>query len=99
MCIRDRIKEIVKIQVGELAARLADRRITLTLTDSALLQVATTGFDPVYGARPLKRALQKEVMNPLSAAILSGQVREGQSVEIDFAHGKFEIKTEPVVTS
>ncbi|HTQ10584.1 MAG TPA: AAA family ATPase, partial [Fimbriimonadaceae bacterium] len=83
------IKEIVKIQLRLLAARLAERRIELTLTDAASLQIATAGYDPVFGARPLKRAIQRDIMNPLAQAILRGDIREGQHVSVDFRDGEF----------
>jgi ATP-dependent Clp protease ATP-binding subunit ClpB len=90
------IKKIVAIQLDALAERLAERRITLRLTDGAALHVATTGFDPVYGARPLKRAIQREIMNPLASAILRGDVKEGQSVNIDYRDGGFVMEPESV---
>ncbi len=90
------IKKIVTLQLDLLAGRLAERRITLKLTDAATLHVATTGFDPVYGARPLKRAIQREIMNPLAAAILRGDVKEGQSVNIDYREGGFVMNPESV---
>ena len=83
------IKEIVRIQLAHLAKRLADRRIELTLTDPAILQIASAGFDPVYGARPLKRAIQRDVMNPLAQAILRGEVKDGQKVTVEYADGEF----------
>jgi ATP-dependent Clp protease ATP-binding subunit ClpB len=83
------IKEIVRIQLHQLAARLAERRIELDLTEAATLQVATAGYDPVYGARPLKRAIQKEIMNPLANRILRGEIRDGQKVVVDFREGTF----------
>jgi ATP-dependent Clp protease ATP-binding subunit ClpB len=83
------IKQIVKIQVEHLAKRLEERRINLTLSDEASLQLATAGFDPVYGARPLKRAIQREIMNPLAQAILGGEVHDGSEVEVDFKNGEF----------
>ena len=83
------IKSIVRIQVGRLMERLRDRRIELELTDAALTELATIGFDPVYGARPLKRAIQRELMNPLSKLILQGEVRDGQRVAVDYVGGAF----------
>jgi len=83
------IKRIVEIQLGLLIGRLKDRRITLQLTDAAKTQIATAGYDPVYGARPLKRAIQKEVMNPLAMKLLSGEVRDGQDVVVDVSGGEF----------
>ena len=90
------IKRIVTIQLDQLATRLAERRISLKLTDEAALQVATTGFDPVYGARPLKRAIQREIMNPLAAAILRGDVLEGQTVTIDYRNSAFVLDPQAV---
>lgn len=83
------IKQIVRIQLSGLAQRLEERRIELKLTDEAYLHLATAGFDPVYGARPLKRAIQREVMNPLAQAILGGTVRDGSAVEVDYKDGEF----------
>jgi ATP-dependent Clp protease ATP-binding subunit ClpB len=88
------IKEIVRIQLDRLAARLAERRIELQLSEEATLQIATAGFDPVYGARPLKRAIQNEVMNPLAQAILRGEVRDGQRVFVDHRDGRFVFEPE-----
>ncbi len=89
------IKEIVRLQVAQLATRLAERRIVLTVTDAALAELAAIGFDPVYGARPLKRAVQKEVMNPLALALLEGKVVDGQTVAVDFADGRFTFEPVP----
>ena len=82
------IKEIVKIQVGLLMERLADRRIQLTLSDEVLAEIATVGYDPAFGARPLKRAIQSEIMNPLAKQILSGEIKDGDSVNAELVQGK-----------
>ena len=87
------IKQIVRIQLQHLTERLQERRIELHLSDQAYLHLATSGFDPVYGARPLKRAIQREVMNPLAQAILSGDVRDGSSVHVDYADGEFTFRS------
>ena len=76
----DHLKKIVEIQMERVRARLADRHITLTLTDAARLNLVRTGFDPHYGARPLKRAIQKKVETPLGRMILKGEVRDGQQL-------------------
>jgi len=81
------IRAIVKIQLDGLIRRLADRRIELKLTDAALDHLALTGFDPVYGARPLKRAVQREVLNPLATALLRGEIKDGQTVTVDQQNG------------
>jgi ATP-dependent Clp protease ATP-binding subunit ClpB len=79
----DHLKKIVEIQLDRVRARLADRHITLALTDAARLSLVRTGFDPHYGARPLKRAIQKKVETPLGRAILKGEVRDGQHLLVD----------------
>ena len=83
------IKKIVDIQVHKLGERLRDRRIGLHLSEQALLQIATAGYDPVFGARPLKRAIQNEVMNPLAQRILKGEIADGDEVEVDYQDGRF----------
>ncbi len=80
----EHLKQIVLIQLKRLQERLADRRITLELTDAAKTHLVRVGYDPAYGARPLKRALQKEVENPLGRQILEGKIRDGQAVVVDF---------------
>jgi ATP-dependent Clp protease ATP-binding subunit ClpB len=90
------IKRIVQIQLQSLIQRLAERRIELMLTDAAAAEIATEGFDPVYGARPLKRAIQKEIVNPLSQAILKGEVRDGHRVVVDYREGSFTFSETPV---
>jgi ATP-dependent Clp protease ATP-binding subunit ClpB len=79
----EHLKQIVEIQLERLRARLADRHITLKLTDAARLNLVRTGFDPHYGARPLKRAIQKNVETPLGRMILKGEVRDGQQLVVD----------------
>jgi len=92
------IKQIVRIQLADLAKRLEERRIELRLSDEAYLHLATSGFDPVYGARPLKRAIQREIMNPMAQAILRGDIRDGTLVEVSYHDGEFHFtSSEPVV--
>jgi ATP-dependent Clp protease ATP-binding subunit ClpB len=83
------IKQIVMIQLRTLTDRLAERRIKVSLTDHASQQLASAGYDPIYGARPLKRAIQRDVVNPLAQALLRGDIREGSCVEIDYREGSF----------
>ncbi len=78
------LKQIVDIQLGRLRQRLAERKITLELTDRAKTHLVQVGYDPAYGARPLKRAIQKEVENVLGRQILEGKVRDGQTVVADY---------------
>jgi ATP-dependent Clp protease ATP-binding subunit ClpB len=73
----------VNIQLGRLAARLAERKIRLTLTDEAKAWLAGRGYDPQFGARPLKRAIQAELENPLAKAIIAGTFAEGDAVNAD----------------
>jgi ATP-dependent Clp protease ATP-binding subunit ClpB len=77
------LKQIVTIQVGHVQKRLADKKIEIELTDQAKQLMAEEGFDPVYGARPLKRVIQRDVLNPLASRILSGEIREGSHVLVD----------------
>jgi ATP-dependent Clp protease ATP-binding subunit ClpB len=78
------LKEIVVIQLKRLVDRLADRHITLELTDRAKTHLVQVGYDPSYGARPLKRAIQREIENPLGRLLLEGKVRDGQTVTADY---------------
>jgi len=84
----DDLKEIVEIQLRRLTKRLAAQKITLNLSDAAKELIAKEGYDPVYGARPLKRAIQKEILDPLSLQILEGKIREGQTIKVDAKDGK-----------
>jgi len=95
---RAQIKDIVEIQINRLRPRLAERHITLHLSDAAKELLAEEGYDPQFGARPLKRVIQKEVENRLAHALLSGQIRDGDTVEIDAKDGKIVLETanEPV---
>jgi ATP-dependent Clp protease ATP-binding subunit ClpB len=74
------LKQIVEIQLATLRGRLAERHIELTLSDSAREHLVKSGYDPAYGARPLKRAIQKEVETPLARKLIGGEVRDGQHV-------------------
>jgi ATP-dependent Clp protease ATP-binding subunit ClpB len=75
---------IVDIQVGVLARRLAARRLTLTVTDGARDWLALNGFDPVYGARPLRRLVQQAIGDQLAKALLAGEIRDGDDVLVDW---------------
>jgi ATP-dependent Clp protease ATP-binding subunit ClpB len=80
----EHLKEIVDIQLRQLRARLAERHIQIELTDAARTHLVRTGYNPTYGARPLKRAIQKEVETQLARLILKGDVRDGQTVQVDY---------------
>jgi ATP-dependent Clp protease ATP-binding subunit ClpB len=79
---REQIRRIVGIQVAHLQKRLRDREIELALEDSALDRLADAGFDPVYGARPLKRAIQQQLENPLAQRILAGDFGPGDTIRV-----------------
>jgi ATP-dependent Clp protease ATP-binding subunit ClpB len=83
----EEIKEIVDIQLRRLEDLLRERKMGVELTDAAREMIAQEGFDPVYGARPLKRALQREVQNPLAVRILEGEFGDGDTVLVDVRDG------------
>ncbi len=85
---RDQMKQIVNIQINRLRPRLQERHITLHLSDAAKDLLASMGYDPQFGARPLKRVIQREVENRIARALLDGTIRDGDTVEIDTKHGK-----------
>ena len=82
---QEELAHIVELQVRQLATRLHDRRITLDVTDAARTWLARTGYDPAYGARPLRRLVQREIGDRLARAVLAGAVRDGESVTVDLA--------------
>lgn len=88
------LKQIVDIHLGLLGQRLAERRIRLDLTDGAKEHLVRVGYDPVYGARPLKRAIQKELETPLGRLLLQGKVTDGQQVRVDYDAGSRELRFE-----
>ena len=89
---RSQMMNIVDIQVNRLRPRLAERHITLHLSDTARELLANMGYDPQFGARPLKRTIQKEVENRIARALLDGTVRDGDTVEFDAKDGKLTLE-------
>ena len=89
---REHIRAIVDIQLGYLHERLADRDMTIVLSDAARDRLAEAGFDPVYGARPLKRAIQQQVENPLAQEILQGRFNPGDTIEIGVSEDQLEFQ-------
>jgi ATP-dependent Clp protease ATP-binding subunit ClpB len=85
---KEQLGEIVELQLARLRERLADRGIELELTDEAKQVVADAGWDPTYGARPLKRALQRMVENPLALRLLKGEFSDGDAVRVDARDGE-----------
>ena len=91
----EEIKKIVDIQVAILEKRLAGSKISLSLTDRAKEHLAAAGFDPVYGARPLKRTIQHEIQDPLAMRILEGEIHEGSTVVVDEKDGGISFSGSP----
>ena len=87
----DELKQIVEIQLDRVRARLTDRRITLEISDEAKAHLARVGYEPAYGARPLKRAVQREVETPLGRKIIAGEVRDGDHVRVDLDRDRGEL--------
>lgn len=80
---KDQLRQIVQLQVQRLQQRLSDRHINLSLTEKAIDFLAEVGYDPVYGARPLKRAIQKQLETPIAKAILRGDFFDGDTILVD----------------
>ena len=85
---REQLSEIVELQLGRLRERLAERKLSLAVTDAAKELVAEEGWDPAYGARPLKRAIQRLLENPLALRLLEGDFAEGDVVRVDAEDGE-----------
>ena len=97
---REQLTKIVDVQVEQLRKRLGLRNLKLTITDRAKQLLAEEGYDPSYGARPLRRVIQQRIENPLASAILRGEFPEGQTIKIDVDEGcrafTFSAGTEPI---
>ena len=96
---RAHMKAIIDIQIGRVVARLAERKIHVELTDAAKDLIVDESFDPAYGARPLKRAIQRRVLDPLAMQMLQGELTEGERIRIDAAHGAVQFVKERPVTA
>jgi ATP-dependent Clp protease ATP-binding subunit ClpB len=79
----EQIERIVDLQLEKVRERLAERKISLVLTPAAVERIGLDGFDPVFGARPLKRVIQREVVDGVAKALIDGTVREGATVTVD----------------
>jgi ATP-dependent Clp protease ATP-binding subunit ClpB len=88
------IKSIAKIQLGYLEKRLATMEMRLAVDDAVLAELATAGFDPVYGARPLKRAIQSAIENPLAKEILEGRFGPKDVIRVSLTAGKLSFRKE-----
>jgi ATP-dependent Clp protease ATP-binding subunit ClpB len=84
---REQLGEIVELQLARLRERLAERELSLELTDAAKEALADAGWDPAYGARPLKRAIQRLLENPLALRLLEGEYTPGDTIRVDAQHG------------
>jgi len=94
---RDHMAGIVDIQLERLLALLDDRKITMTLDDQARAWLADKGYDPVYGARPLKRVIQRALQNPLAGLILEGKIKDGDTVTVSAGAENLTINGEDVL--
>ena len=94
---KDEIIKIVDIQIGHLLARLAEQNITLSISEEAKIHLGELGYDPLFGARPLKRTIQNSLQNPLARKILAGEIKESALVKVDLAGGALSIKSGPTV--
>jgi len=91
----DQIGQIVDIQMGSLRQRLAERKMALELTNAAKLLLAQEGFDPIYGARPLKRTIQKQIVQPLAMRLLQGDFHDSDTIVVDAEAGELRFDREP----
>jgi ATP-dependent Clp protease ATP-binding subunit ClpB len=96
---RDDIRRIIDIQIGALLKRLEDRKIQLVLSDTARDLIIEEGYDPVYGARPLKRTIQRRLLDPLALGVLQGDFREGDVVHADVDAGALVLRREMPVAN
>ena len=97
----EQLRNIVDLLADDLQERLTDRQLKLEITDAAKSWLAKTGFDSVYGARPLRRAVERYVENPLSTSVLRGEFKEGDIIVVDLVEDSltFTVKTPEAVTS
>ncbi len=91
---RQQMNGIVDIQLQRLEKLLADRKMSIELDDRARTWLANAGYDPVYGARPLKRVIQRELQNPLAGLILEGRIKPGEAIHVTVKDGKLAINGE-----
>jgi ATP-dependent Clp protease ATP-binding subunit ClpB len=89
----EQLTKIVEIQIKKLSSRLADKNIELILSADALSFIAEKGYDPVYGARPLKRVIQQSIENPLSMEMLKGNIKEGDRISAEVQNGRIDFET------
>ena len=85
----EELKRIVGLELTQLSQRFAEKEMTLTLSESANEELVNRGFDPVYGARPLRRTIQRDILNPLAIQMLEGTFQDGDAIAVDFEDGEF----------
>jgi ATP-dependent Clp protease ATP-binding subunit ClpC len=95
----DDLKRIVELLLNDVAERLGDKHVELQLTDAAKAALVREGYDPVYGARPLRRVIERRIANPLSKRILSGEFADGDSVEVTYADGEYAFAKKTAATN
>lgn len=88
------IKSIAQIQLSNLGARLAQMEMKLVVAESALEKLAEAGFDPVFGARPLKRAIQSQIENPLAKELLEGHFSSGETILVEYSNGHMQFSAQ-----
>jgi ATP-dependent Clp protease ATP-binding subunit ClpB len=93
---RSDMSKIVDIQIARLQKLLSERKITIEIDDKARTWLANRGYDPAYGARPLKRVIQRHVQDPLAEQILAGRVKDGDTVRLSVRDGELVLNGEPV---
>ncbi|MGI9474196.1 MAG: ATP-dependent chaperone ClpB [Rubripirellula sp.] len=92
---RDEIRKIVELQLDQLSNRLSENGLALEVSEDALDEIASVGYDPTYGARPLKRVIQREIQNPMATALLKGSYEEGATVYLDYNGDQFTFRDCP----
>jgi ATP-dependent Clp protease ATP-binding subunit ClpA len=92
--VEKQLETIVELETKALAKRLAERKIALELTPAAKALIAKEGFDPAYGARPIRRTIQRLILDPLAQKVLSGEYKEGDTVFVDAENGSVQFWTE-----
>jgi ATP-dependent Clp protease ATP-binding subunit ClpB len=96
---REQLTEIVDLQVARVIDRVAERGVHVTLSDEARTLLGNMGYDPVYGARPLRRVIQKQLTDRLALALLKGEIHSGDSVEVDVVEGELVLEPSPSAVS
>jgi ATP-dependent Clp protease ATP-binding subunit ClpC len=89
---KEHMKQIVEIMIKKLGSRLKDKKIELVITEQAKEYLAERGHDPIFGARPLRRLIEREIETPLAKLIIAGEVKEGQTVRVDYRGGELKLE-------